>query len=144
MCATVLYRHLSQAQRNEAMPVIRSFPNAKLQRKLIDSVLFTTFVNPQWGILSLTNKELAADKDVHSFIDNYASYLGISASAIGMKNLITQAKDILKSGKSKKSVWGIVAMFAVWGAVAFNKKELEKVNNEISNRTIQLTTGFHQ
>lgn len=144
MCATVLYRHLSQIQRNEALLIIRSVPNLQLQRKLIDSVLFTTFINPQWGIWSLTNKELAADKDFHSFIDNYASYIGISASALGMKDLITQAKEILQSKKSNKSVWGIVAMFVVWGAVAFNKKELVKVNNEISNRTIQLTTGFHQ
>lgn len=144
MCATILYRHLSRAQRNEAMQIIRSVPNRQLQGKLVDCVLFTTFINPQWGIWSLTNKELAADKDVHSFIDNYANYLGISASAIGMKDLITQAKEILKSEKSNKSVWGIVAMFVVWGAVAFNKIELEKVNNEISNRTIQLTTGLHQ
>lgn len=140
MCATILYRHLPQVHRNEALAVIRSVPNIKLQRKLVGSVLFTTFVNPQWGIWSLTNKELAADKDVHDFIDSYASYIGVSASAIGIKDLFDQAK---KSMSSKKTVWGSVAMLIVWGAVAFNKMELKKVNKEISNRTIQLTTGFH-
>jgi hypothetical protein len=140
MCATILYRHLTQAHRNEALVLIRSVPNMRLQRKLIDSVLFTTFVNPQWGIWSLTNKELAADKDVHDFIDSYASYIGINASVIGIKDLFDQAK---KSISSEKTVWGAVAMLIVWGVVAFNKIELNKVNKELSNRAIQLTTEFH-
>jgi hypothetical protein len=137
MCATVLYRHLPQVQRNYAMQKIRSVSNRQLQGKLVDNVLYTTFVNPQWGIWSLTNKELAADQEVHNFIDSYASYVGLSASGLGIKEMYDNAR------KSKKMTKGGLVMLVIWGAVAFNKAELNKVNKEISNRQVQITTGFH-
>lgn len=137
ICATILYRHLSQVQRNYAMQIIRSVQNRALQGKLLDNVLFTTFVNPQWGIWSLTNKELSSDQQFHNFIDSYASYIGLSASGLGLKELYDNAK------KSKKMSRGGIVMLVIWGAVAFNKSELNKVNEEISNRQLQITTGFH-
>ncbi len=137
MCATILYRHLPQAQRNYAMQIIRSIQNGKLQGKLVDNVLYTTFVNPQWGIWSLTNKELEADKAVHSFIASYANYVGLSVSGFGLKELYDNIR------KSKKMSKGGIVMLVIWGAVAFNDSELKKVNKEIENRKVQITTGFH-
>jgi hypothetical protein len=137
ICATILYRHLPQAQRNYAMQLIRSVSHRPLQGKLIENVLLTTFVNSQWGIWSLTNKELEADRAFHDFLDRYASYLGYSASVMGVKDFFDSVR------KSKKMSKGGMVMLVIWGAVAFNKTELDKVNKEIGNRTIQITTGFH-
>jgi hypothetical protein len=137
ICATVLYRHLAQYQRNYALQLIRSVNNKALEGKLIEKVLLTTFVNPQWGIWSLTNKELESDQAFHDFLDRYVSYLGYSASAVGIKELFDNVR------KSKKMSKGGILMLVVWGAVAFNKAELTKVNKEINNRKIQISTGFH-
>lgn len=137
ICATVLYRHLPQRQRTYAMQLIRAVDNKPLQGKLIEKVLLTTFVNPQWGIWSLTNKELESDQAFHDFLDRYVSYLGYSASAVGIKEIFDNVR------KSKKMSRGGILMLVIWGAVAFNKAELNKVNKEINNRKIQITTSFH-
>ena len=35
-------------------------------------------------------------------------------------------------------------MLVIWGAVAFNKSELKKVNAELENRSVRLVSGLHQ
>ncbi|WP_432463910.1 hypothetical protein [Agarivorans sp. QJM3NY_33] len=68
ICATILYRHLTQKQRVDAMVLIRSLSSPILKSKLITKALDATYLNPQWGIWSMTNDELQADKDFHEFI----------------------------------------------------------------------------
>ena len=137
ICATILYRHLPQSQRNYAIQLIRSVNHRPLQGKLIENVLLTTFVNSQWGIWSLTNKELESDQEFHDFLDTYASYVGLGISGLGIKDFFNTFKN---KGKINK---GGLLLLIIWGSLAFNKSELNKVNKEIKRRTIQITTGFH-
>lgn len=50
ICATILYRHLNRNQKMEAMAIIKRLGNKRLISILIDNVLMTTYINPQWGI----------------------------------------------------------------------------------------------
>ncbi|MDZ5120818.1 hypothetical protein OR259_21750 [Vibrio parahaemolyticus] len=138
ICSMILYRHLSQKQRVDAMKLIRSVSNRALMGKLVTGALDTTFVNPQYGMWSMTEKELQSDKDFHSFLDNLASYIGIGASSLGLKDLYKESKARGKLGR------GGLAVLVIWGAVAFNKSELKKVNAELENRSVRLVSGLHQ
>src|SRR5690554_6118824 len=61
MSVTILYRHMDRHERFKAMQLIHSLPDKKFSSKLVLMAVETTFVNPQWGLWSLTNDELAED-----------------------------------------------------------------------------------
>ncbi|MGF1876242.1 hypothetical protein L4D77_13045 [Photobacterium frigidiphilum] len=63
-----------------AMKAIHSVRKKALVGMIITRVLDTTYVNPQWGIWSLSNAELKADLKFHSQLSSVASVAGISAS----------------------------------------------------------------
>ncbi|WKE66431.1 hypothetical protein PVT67_04035 [Gallaecimonas kandeliae] len=137
ICATILYRHLGQAQRQEAMALIRALPNRQLTGILITRALDTTFVNPQWGMWSLTNKELLEEEAFHSTIDDYASYLGISVSALG-------AKDFLQTlWKQRKVTRGGIATLVIWVAIAANKSHLNEIREEKDRRSQLKGSSFY-
>ena len=105
---------------------------------MVSSLLDTAFVNPQWGPWSLTNSELIADQAFHQTVDDYASIIGLSASGAGVYD---QYKRIITTGKLGRSG---VAVVTVWGAILFNKSELNKVNQEIKNRSTLNESSFHE
>jgi RHS repeat-associated protein len=133
----VLYRHLDKNQRGEALSIIRSVENKKLEGKLVSSLLDTAFVNPQWGAWSLTNSELIADQAFHQTVEDYASVIGLSASGA---SAYEQYKRIRNTGKLGRNG---VAIVTVWGAILFNKSELNKANQEIKNRSTLNESSFH-
>lgn len=134
LCATIIYRHLDRMQRMEAMELVQGLKNRRLISKLISLILDTTFVNPQWGLWSLTNEELLADQAFHSEFDTIASAIGLSASGLG-------AKDLIKTAwKSRKMSRGGLATVIIWGTVFMNKSELNKANEELARR-YQLNTS---
>lgn len=137
ICAVFLYRHLNSSQRIQAMQFIRSVSDRKLQGQLIDRVLMTTFINPKWGMWSLTNHELEKEHAFHDFIDRYASYIGIGASGLGVKDMWDNARKAGKLGR------GGLIMLVIWGSVAFNKTVLTRINTEMNRRKVQITTEFH-
>lgn len=128
MTGTILYRHLDTTGRRQAMEVIRSLPNKALQSRLVTLVLDTTFINPQWGMWSLTNKELLRDKRSHELLDKFATYAGVSISGLGLKDAIA------KIWKTKKVGPGLAAIVAIWGVVGINSQELNQTNRELERR----------
>lgn len=132
----ILYRHMNRLQRIEAMQLIRSLPNRALEGRLITNVLDTTFVNPQWGIWSLSNEELKKDIALHASIDSFAGYLGVGASILSSKDLV---KDLWSLKKMGKKNWITIV---IWGCIYFNKKELNKARSELDNRTTLQTSGM--
>ena len=137
IAAMILYRHMDRLQRIEAMSVIRSVKNRALMGHILDKTLDTTFVNPQWGILSLSNKELLEDINFHTVIDSFAGYVGIGGSIIGGKDMI---KDIWTLKKMGKKHWTLIV---IWGSVIFNKKELNKAQAELGNRQTINKSGLY-
>lgn len=137
ICYMILYRHLNQHLRIKAMTSIRSVNNRALMGELIKHALDTTFVNPQWGIWSLTNAELQADIKLHTHLTSVAATLGFGAS-------ISSGKDMLNKIKSAKSIskknW---ITLVIWGCVYFNMKELDKANNEKDHRSTLNTSRFY-
>jgi len=129
ICGAILYRHLDRHQKIEAMTLIRSVPNGALKAKLISIAVEPTFVNKDWGIWSFTTEELIADQYFHSQVDNFASYIGVGASALSGKDLL------VKLWSNRKVTKGGVDTLVIWGTVLFNKSELSKVNNEIQRRS---------
>ena len=97
--------------------------------KLISIAIEPTLVNKDWGVWSLTKEELIADQLFHSQADNLASYVGLGASAMSGKDLLT------KIWKKRKITKGGLVTLVIWGTVFFNKSELNKVNNEIKRRS---------
>ncbi|CAA0100414.1 Uncharacterised protein [BD1-7 clade bacterium] len=133
--SVILYRHLDRFQKMEVMSQIHAIENRRLAGKLQSKVV-DTLVNPQWGIWSLSNEELLADQAFHTAVDELASLLGLSASALGGKDLIEELWKQRKAGKAS------IAVIVIWGAVYFNKRELIKANTEVSNRS-QLQSSPH-
>jgi len=126
----ILHRHLDRFQKVEVWKLIRKIGkrNRPLEGKLTDLIL-NAKVNPQWGIWSLSNEELLADQQFHDAINSYASWIGITASAQGMKDIIYL---IIKNKKISK---GGIVTFVLWGSLLFNLSELHKVNTELDNRS---------
>ena len=137
MCYVILYRHLSQQQRHKAMKTIRSVKKRALMGVLIDKALTTTFVNPQWGIWSLSNKELMDDISTHDQIQYIAGMVGFGASGLSIK-------DFLKKTIGQRSLgYKQIATIVIWGCVAFNNIELNKAKKELQNRTKINTSKFY-
>ena len=128
---------MNHLQRMEAMSVIRSIRNRALMGQILTKTLDTTFVNPQWGIWSLSNSELLKDINFHAKLDSFSSYVGVSASILGSKNLIT---DILNTRKIGKKHWVLIV---IWGSIAFNKSELNKSQKELSHRQSTKTSKLY-
>ncbi|MDP2576048.1 hypothetical protein Q8W40_28015 [Vibrio penaeicida] len=133
----VLYRHMNRLQRIEAMRLIRSVPNRALMGKIISKTLDTTYVNPQWGIWSLSNDELKKDIAIHSTIDSFAGYVGVGASVLSGKDLV---KDLWSLKRMGKKHWVTIV---IWGCIYFNKNELNKARNELDNRTTLQSSGMY-
>lgn len=102
--------------------------NGPLEGKLVNLILNIS-VNPQWGFWSLNNDELLNDHAFHNTINDYAGFIGLTASAAGAKTIIENI------WKTKKMTRGGVATLVLWGALYFNNSELRKANAEIANRS---------
>ncbi|MCG3727609.1 hypothetical protein ACXHPE_17480 [Vibrio cincinnatiensis] len=136
LCYMILYRHLNQNQRYKAMKSIRSVKKQALMGEIINRVLDTTFVNPQWGIWSLSNVELEADIQFHNELNLLSSALGIGASAGSIKEMLEKIKE--KKSISQKNWITLV----IWGCVYFNAIELEKAATEKAHRTTINSSRF--
>ena len=90
MTATILYRHLDHRQRIQAMEKIKSLPDRALVSKLVKVTLDTTFVNPQWGLWSLTNEELAEDIRFHEAIARVGAITGATLSFSSGKDVLSE------------------------------------------------------
>ena len=130
MSAVIIYRHLNRIQKTESMSLIRHVgkKNKPLEGKLVNLILNLS-VNPQWGIWSLSNEELLNDYKFHNTINDYAGFIGLTASAAGAKTIIQ------KVWQTKKMTKGGIATLVLWGALYFNNSELRKANKEIANRS---------
>ena len=137
MCYVILYRHLSQQQRRKAMEIIHSVNKRALIGALIDKALDTTFVNPQWGIWSLSNKELMDDISTHDQIQYIAGLIGFGASGLSIKDFVKKAIGQRSLGYKQ------IATIVIWGCVAFNNIELNKAKKELRNRTKINTSKFY-
>ncbi|WP_064609284.1 hypothetical protein [Photobacterium sp. J15] len=137
MCYVIMYRHLSQLQRNKAMRVIHSVKRRALVGSLVEKAVDTTFVNPQWGIWSLSNTELLEDIASHQQVQFVAGLIGLSASGMSIKDLVKEA--VKKKGISTKNL----ATIAIWGFLIFNEMELGKARKEHENRTSMNSSRFY-
>jgi hypothetical protein len=102
--------------------------NKPLEGRLVNLIVNTS-VNPQWGVWSLSNDELLNDHNFHNTINDYASIIGLTASAAGAKTIVQEI------WKTKKMTKGGIATLVLWGALYFNNSELGKANKEITNRS---------
>ncbi len=127
--AAILFRHLNQPQRQEALRLMEALPSRELRGKLVMKALDTTFINPKWGVWSLTNDELIAEQSFHSMLDKYATWAGFGFSGVALKDFIKQVWN------KRKITRGGIATLVIWVAVAGNKGALEKIDEERRRRT---------
>ena len=137
LSATILFRHLNQAQRQEALKLMESLQSRELRGKLVTKALDTTFVNPKWGIWSLTNDELISEQSFHAAVDNYATWAGFGFSGIAAKDFVKQVR------KNRKITRGGIAKLVIWVAVAGNKSALNNITEERLRRTQLKTSSFY-
>lgn len=128
MTAVIMYRHLDRHQKYQAMELIHSIVDRRLVGRLVEKI-GDTHVNPQWGIWSLDNDELLSDQKFHETINTYATWLGLTASAMGAKDIL---QEVWKKRKLSRGGWVNVV---VWGALLFNAQELNKANAEVLRRS---------
>lgn len=135
--ATILFRHFDQAQRHEALKLFAELSSRQLRGLLLTRALDTAFVNPKWGVWSLTNEELMAEESFHRALDEYASWAGVGFSMVA-------GKDIIKTAwKNRKLARGGIATMVVWVAVAGNKGALANINEEQRRRSQTKSSSFH-
>ncbi len=137
MAATMLYRHLGRQLKLNAMTMITNLNNKRLASRLRALAVNTTYVNPQWGIWSLTNNELLADQAAHDKFNELASIAGVSASALGLKDILTEIK---RTGRLGPGAWTLLVFY---GIVLLNAQELKKANEEISHRRGSLKSSIY-
>ncbi len=137
MVSTILYRHMDQRQRMTAMSRIKSLPSRELQGKLVTRALDTAFVNPQWGLWSLSNDELVRDEAFHDAVDTFGGFMGITFSISGGKDVV---KELLEKRKLTK---GGVAMIIIWVAFSGNRSSLKSVHQEQDRRTHMKQSSYH-
>lgn len=128
MAAVIMYRHLDRQQKSQALQLIHSITDRKLIGKLVEKISDTQ-VNPQWGVWSLSNNELLQDKKFHDTVNTYASWLGLTVSAMGAKEIL---QEIWTKRRMSRGGWVNVV---VWGSLLFNTQELNKVNAEVLRRS---------
>lgn len=137
MCFTILYRHLNPLQRREAMKTIRAINNKALSAKLLTKALDTTFINPRWGVWSLTNKELLERINNLEKWADFTSQIGIGASFFSGKDLIHS----LHNGKGIKRHH--VVLLCIWGLVKLNNDQLKKAKTEKEHRSVMGKSAHH-
>jgi hypothetical protein len=137
LCYMIMYRHLNRVQRMNAMKAIHSVRKKALVGMIITRVLDTTYVNPQWGIWSLSNAELKADLKFHSQLSSVASVAGIGASVQSGKELLGK---ILQNKAMKRANW---ITLVIWGAIYFNIREQAKAQRELDNRSTLITSKYY-
>ncbi len=137
LCYMIIYRHLDRVQRMFAMKTIRSVRKRALMGEIINRVLDTAYVNPQWGVWSLSNAELTADLEFHSHLSSIASIIGIGASVQSGKELLVK---IIEKKAIRSANW---ITLVIWGAIYFNMREQAKAQIELDNRTTLNTSKYY-
>ena len=70
LCGVIIYRHLGRLQKHQVMKLIHNTNEPRIIGKLTEKIV-DTVANPNWGLWSLTNKELETRRDFHRVIDTY-------------------------------------------------------------------------
>lgn len=111
------------------MEKIKSLPNKAFVAKLVKVTLDTTFVNPQWGLWSLSNEELADDIRFHQTVNKIGAITGATLSLSSGKDVIT---EILRNGRLGPKG---VALLVIGVAFAGNSSELDASIQEQQRRS---------
>jgi len=137
LCGVIIYRHLDRHQKPQVMALIRNLNDPRAVGFLVGKVV-DTIVNPNWGLWSLTNKELEAKRSFHSALDNIMTTLGAGAS-------VSSVTSIAKSSWSKRSLMNSknVLLIIVWGGIWYSKQILKETQQEIDSRKSFNKTPFH-
>ncbi|MFE8073487.1 hypothetical protein QQM79_20730 [Marinobacteraceae bacterium S3BR75-40.1] len=138
MTSTILYRHMDQLQRMKAMAAIRSVANPQFEQQLVTRAVDTTFVNPQWGLWSMTNAELAEDEAFHSLVEKIGGFMGFTFSVTGGKDFVTK---LIQNRRLSK---GGVATIVIWLAFAANSGSLNAVHAEQKRRMQTKGSAYYQ
>lgn len=137
MTGTILYRHLDRRQRMAAMERIKSLPDREFASKLVRLTLETTFVNPQWGLWSLTNEELEKDIRFHRAVGRVGAITGATLSISSGKDIVN---GLLRNGRL--SPQGI-ALLVIGVAFMGNDTELDSALQERERRSQVKTSPYH-
>jgi len=131
----MLYRHLDRNQRTEVMTLIRSLPNRRLQNRLVGRILDVTYVNPRWGIWSLSTAELMREMASNTKFQKILTYFGVAGG-------VTIADGLKKMWKNKSASKGggaiLLANVVLFGIAIGTSKEAAKMQNEWQRRHTQI------
>jgi len=85
-------------------------------------------ISPHWGLWSQSKTELEEAKEYYQFISKYANYLGATASA-------SSINDLIKNSWKIKALTGTNFLtIAVWVGLSWNDSILSDVNAELESR----------
>ena len=147
LAGTILYRHLERTQQNAVMRLVDSQPGI-LRGRLLPSIA-SVIVNPNWGLWSLSKKELEEKLAFNTGLQSLYSTLGlgftVSAGTVAFNDYFKYRDDLRKSTSKENSAKLTQAIKAkgikkgfitlvIWGAVGFNNNEMDKLNKELENR----------
>lgn len=137
LCGVILYRHLGNLEKQDVMKMIYKLKDKSLASTLVTKVT-DVILNPNWGLWSLTNKELQTKEEFHSLVKKWTSIVGFGATVSSTKELLS------KAWRQKRYVTGAnILTLLVWGGLLYSNKILTDVNLEQERRKIQILTKYH-
>ncbi len=130
LAGTILYRNLEQRERNEVMSAIRR-QSPRLQGLLLDRALNPTFVNPSWGMWSMTTEELQQLIERNERFQRLVTVTGANPGYVGGAASVWH---MVKTGAQASNVAGAAASLVILGASEMSAMELNNARDEMMNR----------
>jgi len=134
LCGTIIYRHLDRLQRIEVMTIIRSLPNRRLGGQLVGRITDVLYVNPRWGVWSLSTREL--NREMKSNAD--FQYVMLVVGVAGGKDVAKSVSAVWKARTlASKNTLHLIANLVIWGVAYGSYREGVKLTNEWKRRHIR-------
>lgn len=130
MCGTILYRHLDSKEQIEVMRLIeRQHPRVAMRLRAL--ALHVTYVNPDWGVWSLSGEEIEAAIAGHEKFQRMSTVLSMNpghlASARGVWSIVA-------NGATRTNVATLAAGLIMLGITEMSAAHLDKLRQERLNR----------
>lgn len=130
MCGTILYRHLPQRERKEAMTLIQT-QDARTASYLRDIALQSTFITPSWHPPTMTTEELSRSIAFHDELQRYMGFYGLNPGALGTA---VYAWKLIRDSASSPNLLKFLASLSIFMAGELSNAELNELRQELDQR----------
>lgn len=130
MCGTILFRHLEQRERDKAWALIQ-MQHPRVRMRLGHLALQTKYVNPEWGVWSLSREEIEEAIAGHERFQRITTVFSLNPGHLATAHGVW---DLAINGASRANALTLAAGAIVLGTTEMSASQLEKLRKERLNR----------